>query len=140
MDQDVIAKIKKAEYRINSLNVVNGKFIDHIKKNANPTDVPTKIEFQNARLIIKIFGFEASCIPRVIVVKEQQFIMEYLFSIKIGEKSLEVSRFYLSADGRVYDDFEAENLICDFNDEDITNNICSKVANGILESDAMAPS
>lgn len=140
MNQDVISKIKKAEHRINSLNTMNEKFIDYLRKNASPTDVTTKIDFENTSLVVKIFGVEAVCIPRVTVVKQQQFIMEYLFSIKIGERSLEVTRFYLSADGRVCDDCDTEIDICFFNDEDVTNIICTKLAHGILESAAMAPS
>lgn len=133
----VISNTFRAFERINGLNQ---RFLEHATQYSATQDLDTKLEINADAVQISCFGLTAEAKSRIVKDKNGDFVAEYLFFVQRLESAIEVWRFYLTSDGRLSDDPEGTNALCDFNNLAIARNICGPVIMGMLNSELFVPS
>ena len=137
MSQDVLATIGTAKHRIEAVRSTNAVFLDNARLNAEPQDVPAKLEFDDDELAVNIFGYRAQSKPRVVRFGDDYYI-EYRLIVRFDGEDHEVTRFYVGAGGWIYEDLKSETKLCDFDNEYIASHVCRRVALGLLDSPVFA--
>jgi hypothetical protein len=139
MNKQVVIEIANAKNRIDSIQELNARFLAYAQEHSTPQDIPTKLEVTAHGIAVHCFGYNAETKPRVVQTSDGEFSIEYVFFIAQDEDRHEVWRFYLTADGRLYESLRSPSGICDFNNQYVANHICSRLLFSVLKSPIFVP-
>jgi hypothetical protein len=139
MNKQVVIEIANAKNRIDTIQELNAKFLAHAHEHSTPQGILTKLEVTGHGIAVHCFGYNAETKTRVVQTSDGEFSIEYVFFIAQDEDRHEVWRFYLRADGRLYESPESPSGICDFNNQYVATYICSHLLFSVLKSPIFAP-
>lgn len=139
MNQQQITEIHNAYNRITNVTGIKDLFLQNIRTNAIPENLPTKVIIDNERIIINCFGNNAIASPRCVSDGQGMFFIEYVFFGDTCEDSYEIWRFYISPNNRICENTNETSPVCDVTNPHIAYYICSKVMLSALHSPMFQP-
>jgi hypothetical protein len=140
MNLQEVIKVANANNSLSVARDLNSNFLAHCAKNGTQQEFATAIEVSEQSLSIAAFGYKARANARHVRTSDGRFSTEYVFRVRTGETETEVSRFYLTTDGRVAEDVQGQTAICDYNNLYLAKHICGRVLLGTLRSSLFAAS
>lgn len=139
MNPQEIADISNANNSFKSIVELKNSFIEWVINHAEPQNVPSKVSVDQGTFSVAGFGFTAKAVPRAIRLTTGAFAMEFVFLVDIENDEVEVTRFYLTDDGKlVADATNLNSTLTDYNSMYIAKFICGRVLQGILKSKILA--
>ena len=139
MQHTDIVTIAKAKAALERITAMNHEFLTHAKAHATPHNIPSSLQILGDDLAIDCFGHLAIAKPRPICTSNNNYCMEYVFTVPFGERMIEVTRFYLSEVGLILDDPTAQISVCDYKNTQIAWHLCGRALLGFLASPLLAP-
>jgi hypothetical protein len=140
MNHREVAVISNTFRALERINELNQRFLEHATQYSTAQELETKLDINGVAIQVCCFGHTAEAKSRIVKDKNGEFTAEYLFLVQRLESAIEVWRFYLISNGRLSDDPEGTNTLCDFNNLAIARNICWAVITGMLNSELFTPS
>lgn len=135
MNHQIVAEILDAKAGLDLIAQLNKSFIELLTNHAEPENFPGKVSADQRTLSVAGFGFTAKAVPRAIRLTTGTFAMEFVFLVESENHEIEVSRFYLTNDGRLVDDVtNSESNRIEYKNIYIAKFICVRVLQGILKS------
>jgi len=134
---DIIA-IANAKAALEVIKAMNHEFITHAKAHATHPSISSSLKMSGDDLEIDCFGHVATAKPRPVCTSNNSYFMEYAFTVPLGDRMIEVTRFYLSEDGRILDDPTDQLSVCDYNNTQIALHLCGRALLGFLASPLLA--
>ena len=140
MNPQDIVNISNSKSRLDAILELNKTFLEWVSSHSAPQDLPSKVQVAHDTLSVDGFGFAATAAARPVKMTAGAFAIEYVFFVGSGEDRIEVSRFYLTDNGRLAADEKTSDIgLTDFNNTYIAKFICGRVLLGILSSKLLAP-
>ena len=140
MNPQDIVNISNNKSRLEAILELNKTFLEWVSSHSVPQELPSKVQVDQGTLSVSGFGFAATAAARPVRMTTGAFAIEYVFFVHDGEEKIEVSRFYLTDNGRLAADESTSNIgLTDFNNTYIAKFICGRVLLGILSSKLLAP-
>lgn len=140
MNHQQIVEIANAKKSLSVATDFNQRFLSHCESNATPQELATQLQVVGSQISIQSFGYLASAVCRFVRAPEGGFAAEYIFRVPFNDEQLEVWRCYLSTNGRIVEDLNGSDSVCDYNNTYIAKHICGRVLLGVLRSAVFAAS
>jgi hypothetical protein len=135
MNHQEIFEVSNVVTRLYSIAELNKSFIEWLTNHGEPENFPVKVSADQSTLSVAGFGFTAKAVPRAIRLTTGTFAMEFVFLVESENDEIEVSRFYLTDDGRLVDDVtNSESTLTEYKNIYVAKFICVRVLQGILQS------
>jgi hypothetical protein len=131
--------IANAKSALDQITALNHKFLMHAKANVLPKSIPSSLQISGNDVSIDCFGHMATAKPRTVCTANNNYYMEYLFTVPFGDRLIEVTRFYLSENGQILDVPTDQVSVCDYNNIYIARHLCVRALLGFLSSPILVP-
>jgi hypothetical protein len=139
MNHQEIFEVSNVVKRLYSIAELNKSFIKFVMSRSVSQNGPSKVLVDQGALSVAGFGFTARAMPRAIRLITGTFAMEFVFLVDSENAETEVSRFYLTDDGKlVADATNLDSTLIDYNNLHVAEFICGRVLQGILKSKLFA--
>jgi hypothetical protein len=129
-----IANLRNTADSLQRLWDLNKKFLAHATAHSTTAELSSALQVSGNSICIDCFGHLASATSRAVRDGVNSYLIEYAFLASIDGESVEVTRFYLSENGRLLDAPQAANAICDYNNTYVAKHICGLALLGALAS------
>ena len=139
MQNNEIVVIKNAKDALDQIKMLNDKFLKQSKASAIPNSIPSSLQISGNDVSIDCFGHLATAKPRPVCTSNKSYFMEYVFFVPFSDLLIEVTRFYLSENGKILDAPTDQVSICDFDNTHIARHLCVRALLGFLASPLLAP-
>ncbi len=138
MNYQQISELAIAKNALTLLSDLNDRFLEGCTKNQTSQEFQTRLEVSGSSIRIDCFGHEATADSRLVRAPTGEFAAEYVFNIRHGESRVEVWRCYVTSNGKLAQDPNAQVTFCDYNNSYVANHICGPVLLGALQSKIFA--